>query len=166
MKKNISILSIISIVILLSSCSDNFIEIGNDDFSLKAPEEMIENSGMIFDGAEIEYQYDSLDYYLVVLKENKEAYPDYNLADYQEENVSYILQEGSESFVTEKGKINNLETIITDVVTVDEDGETTWKVAIFESDTDFYTVWTWTGPDFAIQNIVTMDKIINTFTLK
>ncbi len=165
MKKIISILSIISVIILLSGCSNKYIEVGKKDFSLKAPKELQINTGMIFDGAEIEYQSDKGDYYLVVLKDSKEDYADYQLSDYQDENVAFILEEGSQNFDTKNEKINNLDAIITNAVTVDEDGETIWKVAILESDTHFYTIWTWTGPEFVSENLKKMDKIINTFKL-
>jgi len=166
MKKIILILSIISVVFLLSSCNDKYIEVGKKDFSLKAPKELQINTGMIFDGAEIEYQNTEEDYYLVVLKDSKEDYTDYQMSDYQDENIAFILEEGSLKFDVKNKKINNLDAIITNAVTVDEDGKTFWKVALLESDTHFYTIWTWTGPDYVTKNLKKMDKIINTFNLK
>jgi len=165
MKKFISILSIISVVILLSSCRDKYQEVGKNDFSIQAPVEMTINTGMIFDGAEIEYENSESDYYLVVLKESKEDYEGYNISDYQDDNITFILKEGSKDFDTKNTKINNLDAVITNAITTDEDGETIWKVALFESDTHFYSIWTWTGHELVSENLKIMDKIINSFKL-
>jgi len=165
MKKNISILSIISLAILLSGCGNKYKEVSKNEFSLQAPKNMQIITGDLFDGAEIEYENAESDYYLVVLKDSKEDYEGYQLSEYQEENVNFVLREGRKELKTKNEKINNLDAIITDAVTIDEDGETIWKVALIETDTYFYTIWTWSGPVFITENMKIMENIIHSFKL-
>ncbi len=165
MKKNILITIIISLTVYLSACSTKYVDIETNNVSLKIPSTMMENKNNIFVGAEIEYEDSIKDIYVVVFKKNKEKFEG-TILEYQKEDIELVLRDESLSFKTKDKKIKGTKAIISDVETEDEDGITIWKIALLESETDYFTVWTWTGPDYKDENLITMKKIIKSFKIK
>ena len=161
-----------SIFLFFTNCGGKYTTIEKNDFSIDLPYDLVDNTGNIFDGAVLEYQDSISDYYVVVLEENKTTFENnYTINDYQEDNIKYILESGNLSFETSETEINDLKVIITDATTKDEneksdDGITTWKIALYETDSVFYTVFTWTGPEYIDNNLKKMKKIINSFEVK
>ena len=172
MNNFIKISIFLSIFLFITNCNQNYSTIEEENFTIDLPIEMLDNTGEIYDDAILEYQDSISDYYVVVLKENKIDYEEnYTINDFQEDNIKYILEPGNINLKSFESEINDLKVIITDATTKgqyeeQDSGITTWKVALFDTDSMFYVVFTWSGPNYIDNNLIKMEKIINSFEVK
>ncbi len=167
--KKIIFISIL--IFIMTSCEEknNFKTIDKQDFTIEVPGSLQDFKGQMIDGASLEMADTVKKIYVVVEKFAKND----SIKDPYRELIKYYLEDDFiDSTVIETtkktpfGEAHILQAETIQLLPDLSSTQTFWIAGLFPGKDNYYVLWTWTERIYKPDNQKTLEKIVNSFSIK